>query len=109
MVLFTFWYLKEQMATWRTSWNFIGTYDFEIMFLETTNKYPSNEQVRYPFPLRHEQKSIVELPEIELTVSAWSKDQKGQRRTGDEKLDVECSLTVIESFWKMMISILLNK
>ena len=76
MVLFTFWYLKEQMATWRTSWNFIGTYDFEIMFLETTNKYPSNEQVRYPFPLRHEQKSIVELPEIELTVSAWLKGTK---------------------------------
>ena len=109
MVLFTFWYLKEQMATWRTSWNFIGTYDFEIMFLETTNKYPSNEQVRYPFPLRHEQKSIVELPEIEFTVSAWSQDEKGQRRTRDENWDVKCSLTVIESFWKMMISILLNK
>ena len=86
MVLFTFWYLKEQMATWRTSWNFIGTYDFEIMFLETTNKYPSNEQVRYPFPLRHEQKSIVELPEIELTVSAWLKGTKMSTADGGWKL-----------------------
>ena len=88
MVLFTFWYLKEQMATWRTSWNFIGTYDFEIMFLETTNKYPSNEQVRYPFPLRHEQKSIVELPEIELTVSARFKGRKRFTADGDENGNV---------------------
>ena len=40
------------------------------MFLEIRTSTHQNEQHRYPFPLRHEQKSIVELPEIEHTVSA---------------------------------------
>ena len=55
------------------------------MFLETRTSTHQTEHVRHPIPLRHEQKSIVELPEIELTVSARFKGRERSTADGEQK------------------------